>query len=198
MLDTDVCWGQSCPAFLSVSQGQSLFETLIPLWGLTDSDNQVLGPSGSWVLPHQLSSAETSVSLRDTWELAKRGEKVLWDTVSMFSYLYWEFSVSHPHPQAHGFITMNYGQRSPGTSLCGELEFFHSNSSLSSPRVFGGKEFRFWDRQVFFYTVSRYGIIKLHITPACGLSMTMVCTSLVTQHTKESHILLWFGHKTNI
>ena len=54
----------------------------------------------------------------------------------MFSYLYWEFSVSHPHPQAHGFITVNYGQRSPGTSLCGELEFFHSNSSLSSPREF--------------------------------------------------------------
>lgn len=79
MLDTDVCWGQSCSTFLSVSQGQSLFETLKPLWGLTHSDNPVLGPSGSWVLPHQLSSAETSVSLREAWELAKRGKNVLWE-----------------------------------------------------------------------------------------------------------------------
>ena len=45
-------------------------------------------------------------------------------------------SLSHPHPQAHGFMTVNYDQRSPGTYLCGELEFFHSNSSLSSPREF--------------------------------------------------------------
>lgn len=58
------------------------------------------------------------------------------NTVYMFSNLYWEFSMSHPHPKAHGFMTVNYGQRSLGTSLCGDLEFFHSNSSLSSPREF--------------------------------------------------------------
>lgn len=100
--------------------------------------------------------------------------------------------MSHPQPLAHGFMTVNYGQRSLGTSLCGKLEFFHSNSSLSSPREFleakssGSETDRF-----FSYSISRYGIIKLHITPSSGLSMTIVCTSLVTQCIKESHMLLW-------
>ena len=197
MLDTDVCWGQSCSTFLSVSQGQSLFETLKPLWGLTHSDNPVLGPSGSWVLPHQLSSAETSVSLREAWELAKRGKNVLWEYSFRVFLLILGILWVTPTPKpmdSWQWITIRGLQ----------VPIFVVNLNFFTVTALWAVQGSFWRRrvpvlrQVFFYSVSRYGITKLHITPSCGLSMTMVCTSLVTQHTKESHILLWFGHKINI
>lgn len=101
-------------------------------------------------------------------------------------------SPSHPHPQAHGFMTVNYDQRSPGTYLCGELQFFHSNSSLSSATEFLEAKSSGSETDRFFSTVYQDMALPSSTSPLL-VDLVWPWSAPALSHNTQKKVTYYFG-----